>query len=327
MAMILPERTVDAWTATYVTGRRWRARLWAPTEHLPDERYDLALGFGTIAGLPVPADAEWWPDKVFALEHKGVDEVRGAAVVWIRVRQLLNHLAADRARGGGLVYYVLPDPEWRGRQPAPYGVLPPVAARRTRGPAIRPGGRAAWDGFQAWAVVIDVETLYSTLRTIFVRIPSRFTPLPRRGRRPADWACRIPTAELWAIPNRSSLRGFVTGIRNCTHGRLATDRDIRQPGRGGPPDGTRAPLDRLGPSPSDLGAALGVGYEEPLDIACRMGRRSAFISSPRAPSVDRRRSWVVRGSEKWNGHTPLRARAHRQRNAQTPRWNAVASQP
>jgi integrase len=44
------------------------------------------------------------------LDPKGVDGVRGAAVVWIRVRQLLNHLDADRARGGGLVYYVLPDP-------------------------------------------------------------------------------------------------------------------------------------------------------------------------------------------------------------------------
>src|SRR4051812_17875760 len=139
--MILPERTVDAWTATYITGRRWRARLWAPTERAPDEGYDLGVGLGNLGGTPGHVVPEPWPDKVFVLEHKGVDEhpTTRAPIVWIRTRQLLTHLAADRARGGGLVYYVLPDVEWVRRQRAPYGVLPSIAARRTKG--------VTWDGF------------------------------------------------------------------------------------------------------------------------------------------------------------------------------------
>src|SRR3954452_393082 len=100
MPMILPERTVDAWTATYITGRRWRARLWAPTERAPGEGYDLGVGLGQVGGVPGLVDSEPWPDKVFVLGHKGVDEHRTTKqpVIWIRVRQLLEHLGADRVR-------------------------------------------------------------------------------------------------------------------------------------------------------------------------------------------------------------------------------------
>jgi hypothetical protein len=54
-----------------------------------------------------PSGADGRPDKVFALEHKGVDERSdGTPFVQIRLRQLLTHLDADRRAGGNLVYYV-----------------------------------------------------------------------------------------------------------------------------------------------------------------------------------------------------------------------------
>jgi hypothetical protein len=251
MAMILPERTVDAWTATYITGRRWRARLWAPTEQLPGERYDLGVGLGKVGGVPVPADPDPWPDKVFVLEHKGVDEERkagGAPIVWIRVRQLLMHIAEDRAWGGSLVYYLLPDPEWRGRRPAPYGKLPDIAVRRTRGPARAPARKPAWDGFQLWAVVAHVEDIYTTLCRIYTSAPAQVTPRPGRGGLRRDRLCKLTMSDVWGIPGCLPLRDFISGVRDCTHGRLVTE-----PGVVGPvATGSR------GPSLDELATALGI---------------------------------------------------------------------
>jgi hypothetical protein len=223
MPMILPERTVDAWTASYITGRRWRARLWAPTERREGERYDLSVGFRSVSGLPVPAHSDVWPDKVFVFEHKGVDErSNGEPIVWIRLRQLLRHSLEDRIRGGNLVYYLLPDPDWRGYQPAPYGVVPDVTSRRTRGPKL-PSGEYAWEGFQVWARVAHVEDVRRQLQRIYVTSPGRFRsrPGPRRGK--PDWACALTMAEVRAIRNQVSLRDFLSGVRRCTHGRIAGD--------------------------------------------------------------------------------------------------------
>lgn len=250
--MILPERTVDAWTAAYITGRRWRARLWAPTERFPGERYDLGVGFGNVGGGPVPPHRDPWPDKVFVLEHKGVDEggPGSGPIVWIRVRQLLDHLAEDRARGGGLVYYLLPDPEWRSRRSARYGILPAVAWRRTRGPTLPLAGRYAWEGFQRWAFVVHVEDLCRFLAAIHVAVPGRFRPRAASEARHSDWACPLKASELSSIPNGVSLRDFVSGVRRCTHGRRVSDLRL-----GGPQAGAWL-ADRLGSSSDTLRDAL-----------------------------------------------------------------------
>ncbi len=249
--MILPERTVDAWTATYITGRRWRARLWAPTEQFPGERYDLGVELGKVGGVPVPADPDPWPDKVFVLEHKGVDEeskAGGVLFIRIRVSQLCMHLAEDRARGGRLVYYLLPDPEWRGRRSAPYGTLPDVAVRRTRGPT--------WDGFQLWAVVAHVEDVYTTLRRIYTAAPTQFIPRAGTGGLRRDRLCKLTMSDVWGIPNRLPLRDFISGVRDCTHGRLVTEPGVTATGSGGPPD-VPPFLDEL---------ATGLGIDPRLDI-------------------------------------------------------------
>jgi hypothetical protein len=216
MAVILPERTVDAWTAAYVTGRRWRARLWAPSERAPGERYDLAVGLGALGGLAGHGHREPWPDKVFVLEHKGVDvDRRGRARLWIRVRQLLDHLAADRAAGGGLVHYVLPDPGWNRRQPAPYGTVPVVAQQRTRG--------AGWAGFQRWAAVAPAASLLAHLRALHAGDPARFRYVPPGAGRPDDWLCALWTTEVWTLDERLPLRDFLTAVHDCARGRLVGD--------------------------------------------------------------------------------------------------------
>lgn len=262
--MILPERTVDAWTASYITGRRWRARLWAPTERRPGEKYDLGVGIGNVAGFPVPQHRDCWPDKVFALEHKGVYRGPGGSpIIWIRVRQLLDHLDDDRARGGGLVYYLLPDPEWTNPQRAPVGTLPDVAVRRTRGPKLPTRGYS-WDGFQWWARVAHVEDVYRRMLQISNGAPHRF-----ESGSGGDWACALRMREVGGLRNQVSLRDFLSGVRRCTHGRLVDDEELRnpQPITGGPSSG------RLGSTLGSLEDALRSaakdrkGDEGPVDDA------------------------------------------------------------
>jgi len=251
MAMILPERTVDAWTASYITGRRWRARLWAPTERRPGERYDLGVGVGSVAGVPVPPHSETWPDKVFVFEHKGVDEgLGGVPIIWIRIRQLLDHLLEDRRRGGGLVYYLLPDPTWSSSHPAPYGSVPDVAWRRTPGPKLPSGGRA-WEGFQRWASVAHVEDLLRLIGRVHRVEPKRFKGRAASGGRAADWVCSLDMAEVRGLRGRVSLLEFISGVRRCTQGRLVGDKSLRNP-RPGP----TSYASRLTASPDTLAAAL-----------------------------------------------------------------------
>jgi hypothetical protein len=242
VAMILPERTVDAWTATYITGRRWRARLWAPTEQKLDEAYDLSVGVGKVKADPRAPHTEQWPNKVFAFEHKGVDESNaGAPIIWIRLRQLLNHFHQDLARGGGLVYYLLPDPEWNRHQPAPYGTLPDVTVRRTRGPG--------WDGFQKWAMVAHVaDVLTMTLPMFSAASTGRRKSRHSTRSQPHDRVCAIGMPELRRIRDRLSLRDFVTAVRKCERGRLLTDPGLLPP--------TPPPGDEIGPSRDDLTRAL-----------------------------------------------------------------------
>jgi hypothetical protein len=203
---VLPERTVDIWTATYITGRCWYARLWAPTEKGTNEGYDLAVGLREITATrrpgPVPRQRRMWPEKVFVLEHKGV--VEGEKVP-IDYKQLENHLAGDRQAGGRLVYYVLPalapsggqpDRVWTSKAKAPYGQIPPPADLRLRGPGI--------PGFQDWAVVVNVENLDRYLKA--------------QGEPGA-----IEAANLWSIAGAQSLKRFLSATAECKQGRKASE--------------------------------------------------------------------------------------------------------
>jgi hypothetical protein len=287
MAMILPERTVDAWTATYITGRRWRARLWAPTERRPGERYDLGVGLGMVGGFPAPSHAERWPNKVFAFEHKGVDEKAGAKnkpgtpIIRIRGLQLLEHFCADRVRGGSLVYYVLPNPEWNRGRSAPYGTLPDVAVRRTRGPTLAPAQRPAWDGFQLWAMVAHVKAVAELVYSLYMAERSRFTALPARGRRPCDWQCELRMSDLARIHDGLSLRDFVSAVRGCTAGRLVGERGVL-----GPITATGLPVVPLGPSLDDFGAALRRALSGDWTGDPRTAERDAEELSPDENSLD-----------------------------------------
>jgi hypothetical protein len=210
--------------------------------------------------MPVPSHAEAWPDKVFVLEHKGVDEApKGRSVIWLRLRQLLDHLYEDRARGGDLVYYLLPDPDWNSFHPAPYGSLPDVAWRRTPGPKLPSGGRV-WEGFQRWAHVVHVEDMHRHMERIRRIEPGRLTPRNRSGR--ADWLCALEMAEVRALRGRVSLREFLSGVRRCTHGRVASDKRLRA----WRPHVPSPYASRLGPTPDSLdeafGAAAGEGGED-----------------------------------------------------------------
>jgi hypothetical protein len=140
------------------------------------------------------------------------------------------------------VYYLLPDPSWRGRQRAPYGRVPAVATRRTRG--------ANWDGFQRWTVVAHVKGVVASARALYKSNQARF-----KYRAAADdWVYALTMSEIWAIPGRTTLRDFISGVRDCTHGRLVTDAGVVGaigPAQGGPPD-------VMGPSPGRLGPVLGL---------------------------------------------------------------------
>jgi hypothetical protein len=255
MAMILPERTVDAWTAAYITGRRWRARLWAPTEKHPGERYDLGVGLGNVAGVPVPPHTTRWPDKVFVFEHKGVYKDRnGIPVVHIPIRQLLDHLAEDKARNGSLVYYLLPDPDWQTTQSAPSGTLPAVAWRRTRGPRLPPATGPAWVGFQLWGRVVHVEDLCRRVLSQHGVSRGRFQFRGGGKKRPPDWMCTLPVSD---FREHLALRDFISAVRSCTHGRLASDRELIAPR-----PGASSSSDLLGTSHRSLGAALRAALDD-----------------------------------------------------------------
>lgn len=195
-----------------------------------------------------------------------------------RAGQLLDHLAADRAQGGKLVYYLLPNPEWRSRKTAPYGTVPDVAWRRTLGPTLPSRGNPAWDGFQLWAQVAYVEDLLQMIQVIFRADPRRFKPRPRGGGSP-DWACALGMADVSLVQNLVPLRDFISGVRRCTHGRLAGDLSLGDP-QLTVPDSSAS---RLGSSPRSLGDALSAA--EALDLESR-DERAENADERRAENVD-----------------------------------------
>lgn len=217
----------------------------------------------------MPPHSESWPDKVFVFEHKGVDEGRGGKpIVWIRMRQLLVHLFEDRARGGNLVYYLLPDPEWTEPNPAPYGTVPDVAWRRTRGPKL-PSGGFLWGGFQEWARVVHVEDVLRRIRSIHLAAPHRFIPRPGAEKGGQDWVCALNMSEVRALRGQVSLRDFLSGVRRCTHGRLARDGSLRL----GAPSPAVPPL-------SSLEDALALAAEKEREGEDSRRRGEGDISQP-----------------------------------------------
>jgi len=57
----LPERTVDAWVAAYVSHRFPNALIWAPTQRLSDPNWDFGASLGN--------------GKVFILENKATTPI------------------------------------------------------------------------------------------------------------------------------------------------------------------------------------------------------------------------------------------------------------
>jgi hypothetical protein len=121
-----------------------------------------------------------------------------------------------------------------------------------------------WDGFQLWACVAHVEALLSMLAAMFVVDPLRFSYRAAGGSRKDDWICSLAMDEVRAIPGQLTLRDFISGVRDCTHGRLVTDSGVTGSGQPAAPSG---PPENLGPSDGPLGNALGVtrvdGVTEP----------------------------------------------------------------
>jgi hypothetical protein len=203
--MVLPERTVDLWTAAYITKRERRARLWAPTERGPNERYDLAAGLAEVSSGEGPSR---WPNKVFVLEHKGVrlnDRASARHQIHIGIEQLWNHLKTDAEAGGSVLYYLLPALATRGEAPngiwwqhptAPAGQLPTAAALRVV--------TAHGPGFENWAVVVSVLDLFCHLYR-------------KRALRRSYF--EIDPAEAWDIQGAVSLKQFLTRVRKCQAGR------------------------------------------------------------------------------------------------------------
>jgi hypothetical protein len=103
------------------------------------------------------------------------------------------------------------------------------------------------------------------IRSVYTRSPARFTYRAATGGRLDDWTCALSTGELWAIPRRLTLRDFISGVRDCTRGRLVTD-----PGIAGPPaPGTGGPPAVIGPSPDLLGPTLGMDPRAPRGVSDR----------------------------------------------------------
>lgn len=111
MSLILPERTVEAWTTAYIVRWHPHARIWAPTQNDPagwDHAFDLARS--------APAG-----HRAFVFEYKGVDV---GGVISIDTRQLLRYVTRGLSN---VLWYLLPG--WNVTTGP--GVVPTVAQLRT----------------------------------------------------------------------------------------------------------------------------------------------------------------------------------------------------
>lgn len=92
MPRILPERTVEVWTAAYVSRWHPHARFWAPTQNDP-RKWDLSTALPT--------------GRHFVFEYKAV-EGYPEPYVPINQDQLAAYAALNDGLGRTLVWYVLP---------------------------------------------------------------------------------------------------------------------------------------------------------------------------------------------------------------------------
>jgi len=202
----MPERTVDAWVAAAVCSAFPGARIWDPTQAIRGRNWDRAvrlLGTG----------------KIFIFEDKATTAVarkRKTPLSTHRIdigRAQLNWYCdeIEPGNGGIPVYYVLPNPPWKG-SPDPVSV-PEQAACRVTSPA---------GPFTHWAYVIRCTTLRAALK----------------GRRTVD------THELPLLPGAMPIADFFTGVRCGREGKWLPEHDeldvAMRPGDRDP----RRPVDR-----------------------------------------------------------------------------------
>jgi hypothetical protein len=126
----IPERTVDAWVATYLCAEFPHLELWAPTTRGWDD-WDYAGDPGLGAG------------KLFVLECKSTVPVGVQHVARLGWRQFHRYLALPQTRS--ITYYVFPSPPWTGSPGAP----PPLVPSEAR----------MWRGCEKWMYVIAARDL------------------------------------------------------------------------------------------------------------------------------------------------------------------------
>ena len=176
----LPERTVDAWVASAITGRFPNARIWAPTQRAMhvDNNWDYGVGLGQ--------------GKIFILEDKATEWSVGAAAaggrhtIVIDLPQLDWYCLMVEPTHRVPVYYVLPVPPWNGE---PAGVVPPESAHRTAPP------------FEGWTVAVRCHLLRAHIAA------------------PAHQMSRtLRAADVPAIPGGETLGDFLDQVLTCERG-------------------------------------------------------------------------------------------------------------
>lgn len=185
---VLPERTVDAWTAIDVVEHFPRALLWSPTQNDP-KNWDLAAGLGD--------------GKIIIFENKGVCLDLNAATAYfvsidldqLRAYATLRHTVWPVRQQ--IAYYVLPDPPWDPPwRPHADDVLPMMAKHRL--PA---AGAGASD---TWFFAVGAEDLAHYLDAF--------------GRRAGQRSRRLRVKEIRRITNAQPLHDLLEEVRACRRG-------------------------------------------------------------------------------------------------------------
>lgn len=184
----LPEHTVDCWVAAAIITYYPDAFVWAPTQ-LGDDNWDVAFGSE--------------PGKTFILEDKatipGYTDDKDDHHVQINIEQLENYSTYPVP-----VYYVIPDPPWPATSTA--GTLAPTA------PVPNEAGcrnvHVDHPAFIDWARVIEAADL-NNMHPAFERRPGVLATSTKPKRVPI---------RLNITPRSITLRRFLNGIAECTHG-------------------------------------------------------------------------------------------------------------
>jgi hypothetical protein len=209
MPSTLPERTVDAWVATYLARRFPKVELWAPTQRsTPD--FDLAARTG----------------KFFIVEHKAPYDRSGAHWIDISLEQLWRYCQDPLLSYA--VRYVLPVPPYppsaaepRRRTPlVADAVMPPASVTRLAGH--RWGRVPSWD----WFWVVAPRHLWGWLSALrapalpSLPAPSRPVPaFPRACPKSRGFACDDLGRKSMLRPTGvKTLAEYLTDVRACREG-------------------------------------------------------------------------------------------------------------